>query len=214
MMKWHKVKFYYSQFPPLSPNRWGLNVRPDSTIKPKSLSDRLNERMNRYPSESRISLVRNLAFGAAATALVVFSQLLQVGATTTSLEVSIVAASATMPLWIVVGSIYEMFILLGKDSYPYLRSERFRNSIGGVVFLAGLSLVIEIGAAAWYLSEIACAVFAGSLILSATVFGVYMNSLAKWWYSSAGPESSEPPDDKPRIASVDPSTLTATGKES
>src|SRR5258708_13764941 len=83
--------------------------------KKGTASDRLNRRASQYPSESRLLVSRNLAFGSAAACLVVIGDILHVGANDVTLEIAVVAGCVSMPLWIAVGTVYEFFVFLGKE---------------------------------------------------------------------------------------------------
>ena len=154
-----------------------------------SPTDLLNRRIMRYTSEARLLLVRNLCFGAAAACLVVVSQIIQVGAKDRALEVSVISGCVSMPLWIAAGAIYEYFLNLGKQSYPFLQSKPFRVCCGLLMIPAALGLLIEAGAAFWYLSEIAAWTFAGSTVLASVIVIFFRAALAGWWYGQAGPAS-------------------------
>ena len=85
----------------------------------------LTARVRRYPSHERLLLTRNLSYGAAAACLAVLVSLTQSGATGVALQISVYAASIALPVWLLVGAVYENYIYLGKPSYPHLRSKFF-----------------------------------------------------------------------------------------
>ncbi len=153
--------------------------------------ERLSKRMNQYPSESRIILTRNLAFGSSAACLVVLSQIIQVGAKDKALEIAVIAGCISMPLWIAIGTVVECFVFLGKQSYPFMASPAFRNALGGAFFVAGVALLTEIGASVWYLSETAAWALACSIAVSFIVVAIFWEVLARWWYRPGGPGTKE-----------------------
>ena len=147
--------------------------------------------MMRYTSESRLLLTRNICFGSAAAGLVVISQIIQVGAKDRALEVAVVAGCVSMPLWIAAGTIFEYFLNLGKQSYPFLQSTRFQIFIGSLMVPAALGLLLETWAAVWYLSEIAAWAFGGSVVLASLIVVSFRAALASWWYGQKGPGSKQ-----------------------
>jgi hypothetical protein len=159
--------------------------------KSEGATDRLNRRVNQHPSESRILVTRNLSYGAAAAALIVMIEIIQIGAKDPALELAVQAACLSMPIWIAVGVIYEFFIFLGKASYPFLRKEAFQRSMGFFLLVAGVSLLIEIGSVAYYLSERSLWLFIGSIVGSLALVLAVWEVLARWWYGPQGPGSKE-----------------------
>lgn len=153
----------------------------------KSNSDRLLERMSRYPSESRLTLVRNLSYGASAACLVLLAEILEVGLKSEALEIALVGSVVGIPLWIAVGGLYEMFLNLGKQSYPYLRTKAYQNTAGLLMLTAGFALVTAVGAAIWHLSFLAFVGFCCASVLAIVSQFVFAHLFANWWYSSKGP---------------------------
>ena len=96
-----------------------------------------------------------------------------------------------MPLWIAVGSIFEYFLNLGKRSYPFLQKQSFRLCVGLLMAVAGLGLLLEAGAAVWYLSETAAWIFAGSILIALLFVALFQTALARWWYGPTGPEAKD-----------------------
>jgi hypothetical protein len=157
----------------------------------ESPSDRLTRRMNQYPSESRLLLTRNLSFGSAAAALAVVSQVIQVGAKEQLLQIAVIAGCVAMPLWVGIGTVIECLVFLGKQSYPFVRTAGFRAGMGLAVLVSGMSLLVEIGASAWYLSQIAAYAFIGSIGVSFVFVMMFWEILARWWYREGGPGAKE-----------------------
>ncbi len=156
-----------------------------------SATERLSRRMYQYPSESRLLLLRNLSFGSAAACLVVISQIIQVGAKDSALAASVTAGCVAMPLWIAVGAVFEYFLNLGKRSYPFLQKQSFRVCIALLMLVAGLGLLLEAGAAIWYLSVTAAWIFAGSVVVAVLSVALFQAVLANWWYGPNGPDAKD-----------------------
>ncbi len=155
--------------------------------KSKSNFDRLSDRIKRYPSEGRLMLLRNLAFGAAAVCLVIFVQIIQVGAASLPLKVCVLAAAIGMPLWLAVGGCYEYYIFLGAKSYSHFRNGKGYEFLGAIASIAGVSLLITIGSALYYLVPEAVYVFAAGIGIGFVVMLGFHAHIARWWYGSAGP---------------------------
>lgn len=85
-------------------------------VKQPSKTDRLATRMRRYASAEQLILMRNLGYGGAAACLVILVQLAQVGTGEIPLKVTVVATSVSLPLWLMLGATYELYIFLGKKA--------------------------------------------------------------------------------------------------
>ncbi len=132
--------------------------------------------------------MRNLGYGGAAACLVVLVGLAQVGAKDPALRISVFSASVALPIWLLLGGIYEFYIFLGKQSYPHLRTKFSVNLIGLITLMAGLGSVGATGGVIWFLIPEAAWVF-GAVALVATLVGAMFNLvLARWWYGADGPE--------------------------
>lgn len=163
--------------------------------KQPSKMNRLTTRMERYASAERLFMMRNLGYGGAAACLVILVQLAQVGAKDFSLQVTIVATSIDMPLWLTLGGIYEAYILLGKQGYPHLRTDFAKKFIGLVGTTAGIVLTVAIGGLIWYLMPSAVLVFAITIVICVALSVVYQLILARWWFGPEGPGSREREDE-------------------
>lgn len=149
--------------------------------------DRLSQESERKTNERTLLLNRNLAFGAAAACLVILSQLVQEGPSAHFLEISATAAAIGMPLWIVIGSIYEIFIILGKGSYPYLRVQSVNKAITWLWSFAGICLVIAIAGIAKHISERTFLMFITSIVVSFYLGARFYINLGRWLYGDRKP---------------------------
>lgn len=156
-----------------------------------SKTDRLTERMRRYASVERLMLMRNLGYGGAATCLVVLVGLAQVGAKDPALKISVLSASAALPLWLLLGAIYELYIFLGKQSYAHLRTQFAVNFIGFVALAAAAGSVGATGGVIWFLMPEAAWVFSAVSIVAFLLAGIFHVFLARWWYGAKGPSDGE-----------------------
>lgn len=149
--------------------------------------DRLTERMKRYSSIERLLLMRNLGYGGAATCLVVLLSLTQVRANAIALKISAFSAAVALPMWLLLGAIYEIYIFLGKGSYGHLRTKSAANYIGLTSFVAGLGSFGAAGGVVWFLDPQAFYAFAATSVI-ATFVGIRFHIvIAQWWFSTDGP---------------------------
>lgn len=135
-------------------------------------------------------LMRNLGYGGAAACLVVLIGLTQVGAKEISLKISVFSAAFALPLWVLLGGIYELYIFLGRQSYPHLRSRFAAQFTSAVFLLAGLGSVATTAGVIWFLVPEASIIFLTMCVLVATIGSIFHVFLARWWFSAGGPGAS------------------------
>jgi len=152
---------------------------------------RLTQRLQRYPSEGRLILGRNLALGAAAACLVILVQILQVGAKDEALTLSVVAIAVGIPLWFLIAVLYEYYIYLGARSYPHLRGRFAPHLVGVVGGVAGLALFAAVGGVIWHLVPDALFAFLGASAAALVLYYVFHATLARWWFTNGGPGANE-----------------------
>lgn len=167
--------------------------------QPPSKTDRLNERMRRYASVERLMLMRNCGYGGAAACLIVLVGLTQVGAKDMALRVSVFSASLALPMWLLLGGIYELYIFLGKQSYPHLRTKFSANFIGLIALTAGFGSVGAAGGVIWFLIPEAAWVFGAAVLVAVILAAIFNVFLARWWFGADGPER---PDNRSGDANV------------
>ena len=108
-------------------------------------SDLLTQRIRRYPSSERMILLRNLGYGGAAACLAILAGLAQVGAKDPALKVSVYAASIALPAWLLIGSVFDYYIFLGKQSYGHLQG-KFAVALTSTLYaVAGLGMFVATG---------------------------------------------------------------------
>lgn len=151
-------------------------------------NERFNNRLHRYASIERLMLMRNLGYGGAAASLVILLGLIQVGAKSLFLQVSILSISASLPLWLLIGGIYELYIFLGKESYSHLRKKSTYVFFGAITLAAGLSMFVSIGGIIWFLMPEAAYVFGAVALVCIISGGLFHDSLQSWWFGPDGPE--------------------------
>jgi hypothetical protein len=144
--------------------------------------------MYQYPSEGRLLLLRNLCLGAAASCLLILIQLAQVGVQPLELQVTAIAASAAIPLWIGAANLYEAYVFLGRKSFGLLKTGG-PWTIKAAITLAGLAEIVAVGGLIWHLSALAFAAFVFALILSAALVFRQMLTLAHWWADTNSPDA-------------------------
>lgn len=135
--------------------------------------------------------MRNLGYGGAATCLVVLVGLAQVGAKDPALKISVLSAAVALPLWLLLGGIYELYIFLGKQSYAHLRTRFAVNFIGLVALAAASGSVGATGGVIWFLMPEAAWACAAVAIVAMLLAGIFHVFLARWWFGAKGPGSGE-----------------------
>lgn len=150
--------------------------------------------MLRYTSAERLVLLRNIGYGGAAVCLIMLLQMAQVGARDLSLRISAIALSIGMPFWFLLGATVELYIFLGKESYPRFRAAFAKTCIGWFSLLAGTSLTVAIGGLTWYIMPEAGWAFVVTSLVCFGAFQVFDVILARWWFGPDGPASRERDD--------------------
>lgn len=136
-------------------------------------------------------LMRNLSYGSAAAALVILLGLIQIGARNIFIQASTISISASLPLWLLLGGIYEFYIFLGKESYPHFRKKSTLNFLGAILFFAGLGMVVSIGSIFWFILPEAMYIFGAASLISLVLGGLFHTFLQRWWFGPDGPEPEE-----------------------
>jgi hypothetical protein len=152
-------------------------------MKPDSSTDQLAKRLNRYMSESKLLMIRNMSYGASGICLVIVGLLLQPHTMTTPLLVSIFCASVAMPLWACLGVIYETYIFLGTRGHAHARSTFAQSIIAITAMLGILGLIAAIFSLIYYLSQMAAYSFCGAILLAAIIFSAFYKHIASWYFS-------------------------------
>ena len=132
-------------------------------------------------------LMRNLGYGGAAACLVVLVGLTQIGAKDPALKISVLSASVALPLWLLLGGIYEFYIFLGKQSYAHLRTKFATNFIGLIALSAGAGSLGATGGVIWFLMPEAAWAFCVVAVFSIVLAGIFNVFLARWWFGPGGP---------------------------
>lgn len=165
------------------------------TNKKTSNAEQLNKHVQRYASSEELLLMRNLSYAASATCFVILMGLIQVGTKELPIQVSAIAASIGLPSWLLIGSIFENYVFVGRKSFPHFRTRFARHFLGAFLLIAGFSIFSAVGGIVYYLSIEACLIF---VIMSVTCFflmSVYQSHLGEWWASKNGKENSEESDE-------------------
>lgn len=136
-------------------------------------------------------LMRNLSYGGAAASLVILLGLIQIGTKNNFIQVSTISISGSLPLWLLLGAIYEFYIFLGKESYPHFRKKSTLNFLGVILLLAGSGMVTSIGCILWFLLPEATYIFGAASLISLVLGGLFHTFLQRWWFGPDGPEPEE-----------------------
>ena len=153
--------------------------------------NRLLERINRFPTAEGIALARNLAYGGAAACLVMLTQILQLNATDTALDVSVFGAAIALPLWIATGTIYEFFMTLGERSHAFMRRKALQTLVTAIMLPAILALFASVGGMIWHLSHVAFGIFVLMTCVAIIYVLAFQHVLGIWWYREGGPGANE-----------------------
>jgi len=150
--------------------------------------DVLTERIRRYPSAERLTLLRNVGYGGAALCLAVLVGLTQVGAKDAALRLSVYSASIALPLWLLIGGLYEYCIFLGKQSYPHLRTTFMTRLVTGLYLAASSAMFAITAGIVWFLSSAAAYMLAASAFIAIIALAVFHAHLARWWAQQIAPK--------------------------
>lgn len=132
--------------------------------------------------------MRNLGYGGAAACLVILFGLTQVSMKELCIKVSLISVSIALPLWLLLGIIYEYYIFLGKESYPHLRTKLTRRFVLTTASIAGVGIVLGIGGVIYFLMPEAAYIFVGVGFIAVVLGWVFQTLLMRWWFSNDGPE--------------------------
>jgi cobalamin synthase len=171
----------------------------DSKDKQKMKNEKikkLSKRLDRYMSAERLILMRNLSYGAAATSLIILVCLVKVGVKEFPLRICMYGVAIALPLWFVLGGFYEMYIFLGKKSFPHLQTRFSQYFVQLVVLTAGIALVTAVGSLFFYLSPAAAYAFGLTALLGFWLVLKSWESLALWWFRDDGPGSRDEVDEQ------------------
>lgn len=160
-------------------------------IKPSKV-DRLQlEIIRRQISPPFLSLYRNMSFGTTAICLGLLIGIAQVGAKSWVLEISVFCASAALPLWFLLGVIFECYLVLGEQSHEHLRTRFARGVVLVIWFFACAPLGVAVAGVIYFLNEGAFLLFAGSAVAAMLIYLGFNFHMASWWYAPNGPGSTE-----------------------
>jgi type IV secretory pathway TrbD component len=155
-----------------------------------SLTARLsNETLNARTVE-QVLLLRNICLSGAAATLVILTGLLQVSDKSSFAFISAVwLTSLSLPLWVLAGTTYEGYVLLGERSFQHLNLPLTRKLL---IALSGTAGVALWGAVGSLVAVLSVSVFVAYVITSVLIIILGTranNSLAIWWFSDDGPGS-------------------------
>ena len=154
-------------------------------------------------------LLRNLAFGAAAAALIVLLGIYQVGLRDLAAipawladskgnavfpwkavgsEMALFGAAMALPAWVTLASMWEAYIFGGEDCYPYLKSQVVQILFGLLSLVAGLGQVAAVTGILMYLLPAASYAFAASAAFCLLLYQAHYFLLQSWWRKHAMPD--------------------------
>ena len=130
--------------------------------------ERLRALSNRYVSESKLQMSRNLCYGAAGFSFLVVFLIVESGIESSAVDLSLRSAVFSMPIWFLIGSLYEQLVLIGKASHSYLRTQSWERNLAVLGLSAGLGTYVSICALFWHLGRWLLPIF-----LAASGFALY-----------------------------------------
>ena len=148
----------------------------------QKLSDLLGQRL----SESKIHLYRNLYLGGAAASLAIIMQLVSLPRLDSSLQLSLLLCSISLPAFIGLAAIHEFYVLLGRKSYHHRRTPRAQFLIFVLFALSGASLQIAVAALIHHMSVAAAFLYLAAALLATLVAIAFQHDLASWYLQRDG----------------------------
>jgi hypothetical protein len=143
-------------------------------------------------SEGQLNLSRAMPYGAAATCFAILCAMTQVASRGIAAQFAIVGATAALPLWLVVATIYEFYLYLGRDSHQHYKSAEIQRLIKHVSYFAGVALLLSVGGLVHVLLPWATYAFVFACLSAFWVLHRFQTSLAAWWRVQS------PRQDRPR----------------
>jgi len=158
--------------------------------KPPRQRPTLAERINSEPNESRLSMSRNMHYGAAGVCLLVLTLLVQMGGDSRAFRASLVSSAVGIPVFLLLGSIYEYYIVLGEQSYGHLRLARTQALIGTLLSIGGGALLLAVASLIHAAFPPAMFIFFLVAAIAALVATWFYRNLSAWYEKQ--PASQEP----------------------
>lgn len=157
---------------------------------------RLTRLMNRYPSQSKLQMYRNLCFGAAGTSLLIVLVNFQTGEESLALSISQFGAATSLPIWTSLAGLFEYYVLIGPRSYPYYRKIVVKTYAPALFALGGVSVLASIGGILYQLQDFVLYAFIVSIVVSVVVAFQHHVGLAQAFFDDQNKKSEQPANDK------------------
>ena len=141
--------------------------------------DRLNRLTNRYPSQAKLQMYRNLCFGAAGTSLLILLVIFQAAKESTAMDVAEIGAAIALPFWFSLGGLFEYYILIGPRSYSHYRKAFMEIYAPLVYLIGGVGLLSAVGGVLYQLQAVALYAFLTSVSVCLGISLVHHAGLAK-----------------------------------
>lgn len=146
-------------------------------------------------TSERFELQRNVSLGGAAVASAILVALTQVGTKELALKLTTIAASVSLPFWVALGLLFELYIHLGPRSYAHY-STKFPQALAKfIAWPALIGLLVAMGGVVWFLLPGAVLGFALAIIVAIFAYGIFMYELSDWWRSNVDGYANEPRND-------------------
>ncbi|WNF48555.1 hypothetical protein RHP75_09145 [Pseudomonas sp. SG20056] len=142
--------------------------------------DLISTKILRYPSESKLQMYRTLSYSGAGISLILIALLAQIWKPSKALNLTLYCSAIALPFWILLGTIYEYYILLGKQSYAHYRSTNaqifiFLGYLGG-----GIPLLVALGSLLYFINSRSLTFFALALVATLAIAFAFTSSLTNF----------------------------------
>ena len=115
-----------------------------SLPKKLSASDELSKHLSENTRLEHLRLSRAIALGGAGASLAILVQLLQVSVETFFLKATVLAVSLSLPTWVTLAMIYELYIIVDTVGEQHMRDKWVQRATRVLLFIAALSLFVSV----------------------------------------------------------------------
>ena len=127
-------------------------------------------------------MYRNVSYGASSVSLIIILLLVQVWDDSLALVISLYCSCISLPMMFGLGSFFENYILIGKQSYPHFRNPTTQGLAALIMLIGAVTLLASVGAIIYYLESTALWAFVISAFIALGVTLVLQNNLANYLF--------------------------------
>ena len=136
------------------------------------------------PTQKGFELSRNLGISAGGISIVLLVTILQFDKYDLELVIVAISLSVSLPFWVIYFGALEFFIYLGPEYFKYF--PRVKDRISQMLQIAGLGLVVAIGALFWHISFWVGIVYIFSILIAINKVAIYSREFSSLLYDQAG----------------------------